>query len=236
MVKPNRWTQLATIISMALLLALSGCDAEPTQSPAPSDTASTDAEQAPSPSMGTSDTDAESASPVPDPAPPAESEAVASATAIDGIVSEGEYAHTRTIADVVLHWSTDNDTLTMAMAAPCTGYVTVGFDPENRKEGGNYIIGYVVDGVAVVRDHVGTRGNLHEADVDLGGEDNLVAYAGFEADGWTTLEFVIPLDSGDDLDKPLVPGNKHIVLVAYQRNRDDLISVHTRHGVAQVEL
>jgi DOMON domain-containing protein len=147
-----------------------------------------------------------------------------------------EYERSQTISTVEVSWTIDGDNLRMALSAPCTGYISVGFDPENRKEGGNYIIGYVADGEAVVRDHVGTRGNLHDADTDLGGTDNILAFAGTEIDGQTTLEFIIPLDSGDDFDRPLVPGNKHVILVAFQNTRDDLISIHSRHGVAQVDL
>jgi len=124
----------------------------------------------------------------------------------------------------------------MAMSAPCTGYVSVGFDPEFRKEGGNYIIGYVAGESVVVRDHVETRGNLHEADVELGGENNILEFSGTEIDNRTTLEFIIPLDSGDPMDQPLTTGVRHVILVAYQNSRDVLISIHSRHGVAQIEL
>jgi DOMON domain len=158
------------------------------------------------------------------------------AAAIDGLAMTDEYERSQTISTVEVSWTIDGDNLRMALSAPCTGYISVGFDPENRKEGGNYIIGYVADGEAVVRDHVGTRGNLHDADTDLGGTDNILAFAGTEIDGQTTLEFIIPLDSGDDFDRPLVPGNKHVILVAFQNTRDDLISIHSRHGVAQVDL
>ena len=218
MKKHHRWTLVIAILHLALLLSLFGCGQEsaPPRSPASSDAMPGDVAQPPLPSEETSEMQSEASSSDRDVQSANAEEAT---SAIDGIIVEGEYARTKTIADVELHWSTDEDTLTMAIAAPCTGYVTVGFDPDNRKEGGNYIIGYVKDGIAIVRDHVGTRGNLHDADVNLGGENNLLAYAGSEADGWTTLEFVIPLDSGDDMDKPLVPGNKHIVLVAYQSHQ-----------------
>lgn len=155
---------------------------------------------------------------------------------IDGIVAPGEYEHEKTVAQVRVSWSTEGENLRMAMSAPGTGYVSIGFDPEIRKEGGNYIIGYVDGETVVVRDHVGTRGNLHEADTEQGGEDNILEYAGTEIDGRTTLEFIIPLDSGDAMDQPLTAGSRHVLLVAYQASRDDLISVHTRHGVAQIEL
>jgi hypothetical protein len=158
------------------------------------------------------------------------------AFAIDGIVESGEYNRSMILARVEISWSNDAETLRMALDAPAEGYVTVGFDPVDRKVGANYIIGYVKDGEAVVRDHVGTRGNLHEWDVDVGGEDNLLEYAGTETDGRTVLEFIIPLDSGDPKDRPLVPGESYVLQIAYQNRRDDFIAWHSRHGTSTIEL
>jgi len=155
---------------------------------------------------------------------------------IDGIIGPDEYAHRMTVAGVEVHWVNDAETLRMGLDAPAEGYVAVGFDPADRKVGANYIIGYVKDGEAVVRDHVGTRGNLHEWDVDVGGEDNLLAFAGTESEGSTVLEFIIPLDSGDPRDRPLAPGRSYELQVAYQNRRDDLTSWHSRHGTGTLTL
>jgi len=155
---------------------------------------------------------------------------------VDGFVGHDEYDRELRLGGMVVHWSNDEELLWMALVAPATGYVTVGFDPVNRKVGANYIIGYVKDGETVIRDHVGTRGNLHDADINVGGVDNLLATAGSEIDGVTILEFVIPLDSGDSKDRPLIPGKTYEIQVAYQSNRDDFISWHSRHGIGEFTL
>jgi len=155
---------------------------------------------------------------------------------VDGVIEPGEYAHEVRVGGMDVFWSNDAELLWMGLSAPATGYVAVGFDPVRRKVGANYIIGYVKDGEAIIRDHVGTRGNLHEADTDVGGTDDLLASDGTEANGRTVLEFVIPLDSGDEKDRPLQPGESYELQTAYQENRDDLISWHSRHGTGSLDL
>lgn len=155
---------------------------------------------------------------------------------IDGVVEAGEYVHELSIGGMSIHWANDAQLLHVGLVSPGTGYVTAGFDPTDRKVGGNYIIGYVTETETVVVDHAGTRGNLHEADVDLGGTDDIVAFAGTETNGETTIEFTIPLDSGDPYDRTLAPGGTYTLLVAYQDTRDDLISWHSRHGMGEITL
>jgi len=155
---------------------------------------------------------------------------------IDGVVSDGEYSHSAAVARMTIHWSNDAETLHMALVAPGTGYVAVGFDPVNRKMGANYILGWVDEKGATLRDHIGTRGNLHEPDTALGGTDDLIEFAGTEAEQQTTIEFAIPLDSGDAFDRPLVPGGRYVLHAAYHRSRDDDFSVHTGWGIGELTL
>ena len=157
-------------------------------------------------------------------------------SSVDGVIAEGEYAHTQRLGRTDVYWSNDAEHLWVALSAKATGYVSVGFDPVNRKVGANYIIGYVKDGVADIRDNVGTRGNLHDEDVNVGGTDDILASAGTEEDGVTILEFVIPLDSGDPYDRKLEPGKTYEIQTAHQLNRDDFISIHSYHGIGQFTL
>ena len=158
------------------------------------------------------------------------------ALSIDGVVSDGEYSHSAAVARMTIHWSNDAETLHMALVAPGTGYVAVGFDPVNRKMGANYILGWVDEKGATLRDHIGTRGNLHEPDTALGGTDDIIEFAGTEAEQQTTIEFAIPLDSGDAFDRPLVPGGRYVLHAAYHRSRDDDFSVHTGWGIGELTL
>jgi len=214
-------------VVVLLAIALAGCNGDETTSVAETESAQIEEAEANSlESDVATETSAVDAAEV----------EVALVPEIDGDVAAGEYAHELSLGGMRVHWSNDDDRLRMALVAPGTGYVSAGFDPTDRKVGANFVIGYVADGETVVRDHYGTRGNLHEADTDLGGTDDLLAFAGTEAGGETTIEFVIPLDSGDSYDRPLQPGQTYVLLVSYQDSRDDFISWHSRHGIGEITL
>jgi len=159
-----------------------------------------------------------------------------SRSTIDGVIADGEYAHETSISRMEVFWSNNAETLYMAIVAPGAGYVAVGFDPVDRKVGANYILGWVDENGATLRDHMGTRGNLHEPDTALGGTDDILAFAGTEIDRATTIEFAIPLDSGDPFDRPLAPGETYVLHVAYHRSRDNDFAVHTGWGIGELVL
>jgi len=222
------------VVLLATAVALAGCgggEDEPavTETPAVEAPVTATAEAAASEPTGPPERQPEPPAPLVD-APPHVGPVV------DGLVGEDEYVHEMRLGGMRVLWANDAEFLRMALVAPGTGYVSVGFDPVDRKVGANYIIGYVDDTGVTLRDHVGTRGNLHQADTEVGGTDDIVEFAGTETDDETILEFVIPLDSGDPRDRPLRPGGSYEIQVAYQESRDDLISWHSRHGVGTIEI
>jgi len=156
--------------------------------------------------------------------------------AIDGVVSEGEYPHRVQIAGIELSWANDDAQLRVGAVSPGTGYISVGFDPERRMEGANFVLGAATVDGDVVRDDYGTGAVAHAADVDLGGIDDILQSAVIEEQGRTTFEFVIPLDSGDDTDRPLVPGESYTVLVAYHATDDTFGARHTERGAGEITL
>lgn len=228
---------LIGLLSSLLLLAGCGGETEPLDADAPQATVGEPplAGAVDGTSIGSEETGTQTA-PSALPAEASPDSAVPAWPVIDGVVDPSEYHHQLSLEGMSVHWSNHDGRLFMGLVSPGKGYVAVGLDPVDRKAGGNYIIGYVADGEAVVVDHAGTRGNLHEADVDLGGTDDLIAFAGSEGGGGTTIEFVIPLDSGDPFDRPLTPGGTYTLLVAYQNTRDDLFTWHSRRGEGEIRL
>ncbi len=134
----------------------------------------------------------------------------------DGIVADGEYPHQVLVGDVTIWWRNDATSLYLAMEASTTGWVAVGLDPTDRMQGANFILGLVVEGEAQIWDAYGTAptGNTHPPDEELGGTNDVVAYAGVEEGGVTRFEVQIPLDSGDEFDRPLEPGGTYPVIAA----------------------
>jgi len=155
---------------------------------------------------------------------------------IDGAIGATEYLHSTEIAGVEVYWTNDATYLRVGLVAPGTGFVAIGFDPVRRMEGANFILGYVEDGKAYFRDDFGIESTAHMADVDRGGVNNIVSSAGAEWTDRTILEFIIPLDSGDEMDKPLVPGGTYTVLLAYHDLQDGFTTRHSRRGSGQIQL
>lgn len=140
-------------------------------------------------------------------------------------------------AGVNVQWKVDGNMISVQVSAATTGWIAVGFDPSRQMADANIIIGYVADGEVFLRDDFGTGNMRHGADVDNGGTDNLSDVAGTEADGATTISFTIPLDSGDALDKPLVPGSSYKFIVAHGPDgTDDFGTYHGSRGSFEIDL
>lgn len=156
--------------------------------------------------------------------------------AIDGTIVSGEYAHETTIAGVDVYWTNDEYRLRVGLVSPGTGFVAIGFDPDRQMEGANYIIGSIHEGILTIRDDYGYEPFAHMEDTMRGGEDNIIAAAGNEWPDQTVIEFIIPLDSGDTLDKPLLPGHQYTILVSYHSMFDSFSDRHTRRGSGLMQL
>ncbi len=155
---------------------------------------------------------------------------------IDGTIVSGEYAHETTIAGVDVYWTNDEYRLRVGLVSPGTGFVAIGFDPERQMEGANFIIGSMHEGVLTIRDDYGYEALAHMEDTARGGEDNIIAAAGNEWPDQTVIEFIIPLDSGDTMDKPLLPGHQYTILVSYHSMLDSFSNRHTRRGSGLMQL
>jgi hypothetical protein len=147
----------------------------------------------------------------------------------DGAIGADEYAHQAESGVVTFYWSNDTEHLYAAVSAQTTGWVAVGFDPQVAMLGANYVFGYVQDGQLYIDDMYGmlrAGQGSHPPDVDLGGSNDIIESAGREEAGVTVIEFRIPLDSGDEYDKPLSPGSSYTALLAVGGS-DEFQSYHT---------
>ena len=148
---------------------------------------------------------------------------------VDGVVSPSEYvgSFTDPVTGMAVSWVHDDVNLSVGLVSPGTGWAGIGFGPEGvLMDGSNIIIGYILGAATVISDEYGVGLN-HIADIGLGGRDDILERAGSEASGKTTLEFRIPLDSGDAYDIALRTGKTFSLLLAYHDTADDLITLHT---------
>ncbi len=241
----NTWLIILGVLAVGFAVFLLLPYVLPEKEPAPEIPAVVDVEpdvdvaEAESPAVTEPEADEEEtetdATTEPEPAPEEEPVPVVGYS-IDGVIGSTEYAHSTEIAGVEVYWANDATYLRVGLVAPGTGYVAIGFDPVRQMEGANFIIGYVEDGKVYLRDDFGTESTAHMADVDRGGVDNIVSSAGAQWADQTILEFIIPLDSGDAMDKPLTPGNTYAVLLAYHDLRDGFTTRHSRRGTGEIQL
>jgi hypothetical protein len=154
----------------------------------------------------------------------------------DGIISADEYAQSTKIGPVTLWWDNNAEFLYLAAEARTKGWLAVGLDPEDRMKGANFVMA-AFDGDARIIDAFGTAptGAAHPADTTLGGTDDIWTYAVVEQGGITRFEVQIPLDSGDDYDKPLKPGETYRVIVA-MGTLDAFEAPHSYRGAGSITL
>jgi hypothetical protein len=186
----------------------------------------------PAPNAGTAKTSEEA---YPGPGAPGASQNVVQAA--DGVIAEGEYAHSTTIGQVTVYWSNDGSYLYLAAEAQTSGWLGIGLDPAERMKGADYIIAAERDGVLSVYDAYGQAltGPTHPEDVTIGGTTDLVAVAAFQQDGWVRLEVQKPLDSGDSADRALEPGMSYPVIAATGMDMQ-YDSPHSSRGLGQITL
>lgn len=155
----------------------------------------------------------------------------------DGVINAGEYAHKSTFGPLIVYWSNDDTYLYLAMEARTKGWLSVGLDYDHGMAGANYLIGAIINGKVVVEDNYGTlQGrNSHNSDTDLGGTNDIIASGGSYTGSVTRLEVQIPLDSGDQYDKPLTRGQTVQVILGVGSS-NDLTSMHTFASYGQIKL
>ncbi len=142
------------------------------------------------------------------------------------------------VSGFTLRWATVSTTeLSVELSAPTTGWIAVGFDPTQAMQNANILIGYVASGVPEIRDDFGIALTSHAADTTLGGTNDFAIDGGSESGGTTEIQFTIPLNSGDQYDRVLEPGNTYTVILARGFDgADNFTSPHSEFTSAQIEL
>lgn len=146
-----------------------------------------------------------------------------------GITAQGvasEYDHTVTAEKMTFSWSIQNENLAGKVTAKTESWVGVGFNPTDKMKDANFIVGYVKGKKIKITDDYGQTATGHKSDKKFGGTDDVTLVSATEEKGITTLEFIIPLDSGDKMDKPLDINGDTILLLAYGKKRDSLKENH----------
>ncbi len=151
-------------------------------------------------------------------------------------VIAGEYAHTIEEKKMSFSWSVDGPNLLVKISAKTKGWVGIGFNPSKKMKDADFVLGYVKKGKAKITDEFGTADKKHKSDEKLGTKNDAVLLGGTEENGVTTIEFSIPLSSGDAHDTDIDTVGDTIVLLAYGGSRDSFISTHKYRSTFKVNL
>ena len=165
---------------------------------------------------------------------PLAQQASARTPASEGLIHANEYRNSlyNPATGMSLYWQNDATNLYVGLVSPGTGWAGVGFSNRSGKPGTDIILGAVSNGTVTIEDHYGVTKELHLPDRT----SSLLAIGGSETNGETTLEFVIPLASGDSQDVTLVPGQTVAVILAYQATQDSFTALHTTYSQLQITL
>ena len=147
---------------------------------------------------------------------------------IDGVIQDGEYPASYQDLETGMEafWVHDDQYIYVGLKSPGTGWVGIGFG-SSLMSGANIIIGYVDDqtGEVHISDETG-KGHRHSSDESLGGQNNIVSYAGSQQNNSTIIEFLFPLKSSDSLDPEIKIGKPIDIILAYHPTADDFTSYH----------
>lgn len=132
-----------------------------------------------------------------------------------------------------IEWVVSETDIEFSLSAETLGWIAIGFEPSVMMKDADIIIGYVHEGQLYIEDHYGSGYTSHKSDIKLEGTDNVTAISGEEVEGYTTIKFSIPLNSGDIYDKVLEPGRPYKVIFAYGR-KDDFKSIHSYRTSAEI--
>ena len=150
----------------------------------------------------------------------------------DGIISEGEYSKNLSLSggNYIVHWKNDGENLYMALEGRAEGFVAIGFEPTQAMKDADMVLGWASRGEATVLDLYSTGiYGPHPPDEELGGTSDLLESGGAEFDGWTVIEFERKMDTGDEFDKALRPGQT--VDIIWSISSSDSLAM--RHNVGR---
>ncbi len=150
---------------------------------------------------------------------------------VDGVIEDDEYENHLHVDQVNmdLYWTIYKDKIYFGLRSAGSGWLALGLDPSGTgMKGADIVFGYVQDGQATIVDEYAPSLSSHVADIDLGGNDDLLQRAGREDGNGTTIEWVRRLLTGDIKDRSITAG-RHVVMLAYS-NSDDPTGYHGQAG------
>ena len=117
-------------------------------------------------------------------------------------------------------WYHQKDSVYFEMAAPTTGWVTIGFNTNSGIQGAYLLMGRVVDGIPSVVEHFTVSAGNYKSIKVLGEEPSVTVLSGLEANGLTKIKFALPIKANNRYQKELNAGKAYSLILAYSQSDD----------------
>ncbi len=147
-----------------------------------------------------------------------------------------DYTHEIKERKMSFAWKIDGNLLYIKLTAATKGWVGIGFNPSKKMQDADFVLGYVKNGKVYVTDAFGVRAKEHINDTLMEGVNNVTAVKGSEEGKSTTIEFAIPINSGDSADSKIDINGSTTVLLAYGKGQDNFTSLHRFRTIKKVNL
>lgn len=158
---------------------------------------------------------------------------------VDGQIEPNEYArHFHDAATgMALHWTVVAEKIYIGLRAPAKGWVAIGLGGAGSVQimkDADILMGYVDETGLHLQDGFAHDFVAHASDKELGGQEDILASAGSERGGYTEIELVRKLDTGDPYDRPIVAGAQPVLLA--HAEEDNFTALHTSRSTLMLDL
>ncbi|MFV2014728.1 MAG: DOMON domain-containing protein, partial [Candidatus Heimdallarchaeota archaeon] len=153
-----------------------------------------------------------------------------SSVKIDGEISIFEYGRSFTdeLTGIEVYWEHNEINFTIGLISPGTGWVALGIGP-NMAQSSMYM-GGVENDEKYCYDLDGLDDWRHEDDDATDGTNDILECAASENEEQTVFEFILPLNSSDELDRMLEPLGVYEMFLGYHATIDTQTEIHTAHS------
>ncbi len=119
-----------------------------------------------------------------------------------------------------VEWEYTNKEIEFTMAAPTSGWVTIGFNSKQGMAGCYLLMGRVVNGKVEVVEHYTQSPGKYAPISTYDVRPQVKVISGIEEDGETTIQFKLPQKAISKYQKDLTKNSEYYMVLAYS-NHDD---------------
>lgn len=116
---------------------------------------------------------------------------------------------------MIIRWHYQGNRILIEMSAPTNGWVTVGFNDQDRIKGAYLLMGRVLNKQAEVVEHYTIASGNYRSIEALGVKSAVQQIFGEQKDGKTRLKFSLPIEAPTKYQKSLKKGQGWIMILAY---------------------